>query len=101
MAVTMAVLGSIISPVSGNEPAVISREAGWTRARNIVDFHQSEACLPKSSRLHELFFPEQMSNWRMENVVWSACYRALGRFKVGSRNYLHWETLERLLKSKL
>ena len=48
-------------PLFGKGARAPPRKDGWTRERDIVDFHQSEACLPRSSRQirqHKLFFSE-------------------------------------------
>ena len=38
-----------------------SRKDDWKRGFVVIDFHQSDDCLPKSSRQHKLFFLEQIS----------------------------------------
>ena len=48
-------IGSITSRCFGKWARAHPRKDGWTRERDIVDFHQSEACLPRSSR--------QASDW--------------------------------------
>ena len=49
------------------------RRDGWTRGFAIVDLHQSEGRLLKSSR-HKLFFPEQIFKWRSRRccLIWRA-----------------------------
>ena len=66
------------------------RKDGCTRERDIVDFHQSEACLPKSSRQsrqHKLFLLRTISRWRMKTnyLTWRV---------IVLKNVSKWKNLE-------
>ena len=63
-------LGSITSCCSGNEPTLtLPRTDGWTHGLAIVNYHQSDRCLHKSSRQHRFIFLEQISNGGCKGVV--------------------------------
>ena len=61
-------VGSITSRSSGNEPAAPPRRDGWTRGFAIVDLHQPEGRLLKSSRHKLFFFQSRFSNGGVEGA---------------------------------
>ena len=62
-------LGSITSRCLGNKPTLLPQTDSCTEFA-IVNYHQSDHCLLKSSRQHKSIFLEQISNSRCRGVVW-------------------------------
>ena len=75
LGLTSIQVGSITSCCSANEPPLLPRTDGWTHEFAIVNYHQSDRCLLKSSRQHKFIFLEQISNGRCKGVVWCAVQR--------------------------
>ena len=72
-------LGSITSHSSGNEPALLHWTDCWTHELSIVNYHQSDHCLLKSSRQNKFNCLKQTSNGGCKGVVWcgvQSCFTA-------------------------
>ena len=66
---------SITSCCSANEPALLPQTDSWTHEFAIVNYHQADRCLLKSSRQHKFIFLEQISNGGCKGVIWCGVQR--------------------------
>ena len=62
-------VGSTTSRCSGKEPALLPRTDGWKHEFAIINYHQSDRCLLKSSRQQKIIVLEQISNGGCKGVV--------------------------------
>ena len=78
-------LGSITSHCLGNKPTLLPQTDSCTEFA-IVNYHQSDRCLLKSSRQHKSIFLEQISNSRCRGVVWCIMQSWLCKINVNTLN---------------
>ena len=84
---------------SGSKPAFFPRKDGWTHGLAIVDFHQSDHCLLKSSR--QKFISWSRFQTAKAKVLFDvACDRVLERFNLKSMKYRQRKAFEKLVNGK-